>query len=306
MGKGSVKYGLKSGVLPLTRSILKNPTTKQESIIAKAKAAKPKGVEGVGYADGVAHPRKSHRDSQPVKFLDVEELIQKTAPAPLKVRTASTPQQESKLRKAELRREYLSEAFRNEEQRLLQQEVLLKRKQEALNEEKHKEIALLNESKSSDLTIPTLDRIIEGPLMRQRTDEELEILKMKRTYNREMIAYKAKERKLEQLLELYHVSNEFIVTEEHLLKKIDEAFANEGTDVLRTRLSMGAARVRSRNESSIGDALFGRVGGGEYVGIPLVKEFLSGEMKQFAEDVETKNNEVMEKKRNEVDNIIQI
>lgn len=305
MGKGAAKYGFKSGVLPVTRSILKNPTTKQESVIAQVKAPKPKGAQGIGYAKGVLHPRNSHRNPSPVKFVNVEELIQKTAPAPTSVKVPKTPQQEIRLRKAELRRQYLSESFRKEESRLIHLEKLMKEKEAALDEERRAEIAVLNESKSSDLTIPSLERILEEPLMRKRTPEENQLLKMKRNYNRELMEFKAKERKLEDLLNLYHVSNEFIVDEKHLLKKIDEVFANEGSDILRTRLSMGSSRIRSRNESSIGDALFGTVGGGEHVGLPLVKDYLSGDMKQFAKVVEDKNTEILAQKKNDVDTIMQ-
>lgn len=305
MGKGLARHGFKSGVLPVTRSILKNPTTKQEAIIAKVNAPKPKGPTGVGYAEGVAHPKKSHREPSPVKFLDVEEVIHRTAAAPSSIKNATTSQQETKLRKAELRRQYLSEAFRQEERRLISLGKLMEEKKEALEKEKQAEIALLNQTRSSDLTIPTLEGIMEGPMMRTRTPEEKKLHQMKRQYNRELMEFKAKERKLEDLLHLYHVSNEFIVTESQLLKKIDEAFANEGSDVLRTRLSMGASRIRSRNESSIGDALFGTMGAGEHVGFPLVKEFLSGEMKDFADQVETKTSQVIAQKKSDVDTILQ-
>lgn len=304
MGKGIARNGFKSGVLPVTRSILKNPTINQEAIVAKVNAPKPKGPKGEGYAEGVAHPRNSHREPSPVKFLDIEELIQKTAAAPSGVKLAETPQQQIKLRKAELRRRYLSEAFRQEESRLISLEALVKEKKQELEKERSAELAILNQEKSSDLTIPTLEGILEGPLMRQRTPEEKKLRRMKRKYNRELMEFKAKERKLEDLLHLYHVSNEFIVTEDQLLKKIDDAFANEGSDVLRTRLSMGASRIRSRNESSISDALFGTVGGGEHVGLPLVKEFLSGEMERFADQVELKNSEVVAQKKSDVDTIL--
>lgn len=305
MGKGLAKHGFKSGVLPVTRSILKNPTTKQESIVAKVNAPQPKGPKGVGYAEGVAHPRNSHREPSPVKFLDVEELIQNTAAAPAGVKPAVTPQQQTKLRKAELRRQYLSEAFRQEEARLISLGKLMEEKKEALEQERKAEISLLNQSKSSDLTIPTLEGILEGPLMRQRTPEEKKLHRMKRKYNRELMEFKAKERKLEDLLHLYHVSDEFIVTEEQLLKKIDEAFANEGSDVLRTRLSMGASRIRSRNESNIGDALFGTLGAGEHLGLPPVKEFLSGEMTNFAHKVDLKTSQLMAQKKADADTILQ-
>ncbi|QLG72763.1 hypothetical protein HG535_0D04720 [Zygotorulaspora mrakii] len=306
MGKGAAKHGFKSGVLPITRSILKKPTVLQESIVAKAKAPKPKGIDGVGYAEGVKHPKGSHREPSPVKFIDVEDLIAKTSAPPSSIRSVVSPQQEKKLRMAELRRKFLSEAFRNEESRLLKLEQTMKQRAQALQEEKSNELALLNESRSSDLTIPTLESIIKEPLMRQRTPEEKEVLAMKRKYNREMIQFKSNERKLEKLLELYHVSSEFIVTEEQLLEKIDEAFNNEGSDVLRTKLSLGTSRIRARNENKLGDALFGTIGDGEHVGLPTVKEYLNGEMKKFAEEVESRSIEALNQRKENNDNILQI
>lgn len=304
MGKAAVKKGLKSGILPATRSILKNPTIRQQSVIDQVKAVKPKGAEGIGYAPNVVQPRGSHRHSPRVEFLDVEKLISKTIAEPQIVKAAATQQQEAKQRRSELRRQYLADAFRKEEERLLKQEILLKKKQELLEQERHKELAALNETRSSDLTIPTLENILNEPLMRQRSPEETEVLNLKRKHNREVIQLRAKERKLEDLLKLYYIADEFIVTEKQLLKKIDEAFANESSEALRTKLSVGASRQKTRNEKDIGDALFGSLGGGNHIGLPVVKEFLSGEMREFAEEVEAKNKQIMEEKRNNMETIL--
>ncbi|GAV49105.1 hypothetical protein ZYGR_0N05100 [Zygosaccharomyces rouxii] len=304
MGKGAAKYGFKSGVLPTTRSILKNPTIKQETLLKEAKAPKPKGSNGIGYAEGVLHPKGSHREAQPVKFIDVERLIQNTVPSPQNIKPVNSKHQEQKLRKAELRRQYLADAFKKEEERLLKREEMIKKREQLLEQQRQKEVALLDRTKSSDLTIPTLERILEEPLMRQRTDEEKQLLDMKRQYNRDLVEFRAKERELEKLVDLYHVADEFIVTEKQLSQKVEEAFNNEGSDVLRTKLSMGVSRIRSRNEGSIGDALFGTVASGEYVGVPIVKEFLSGEMEEFANEVEAKNKQVMDEKKNNVDTIL--
>lgn len=304
MGKGAAKYGFKSGVLPTARSILKNPTIKQETLLKQETAIKPKGPNGIGYADGVLHPRGSHREAQPVKFIDVEKLIQNTVASPKNIKATNSKQQEEKLRRAELRRQYLADAFKKEEERLLKHEELIKKREQLVEQQKQKEVALLDRTKSSDLTIPTLEKILEEPLMRQRTDEEKQLLSMKRKYNRDLIEFRAKERKLEKLVDLYHVADEFIVTEKQLLQKVEEAFNNEGSDVLRTKLSMGVSRIRSRNEGNIGDALFGTVANGEHAGMPIVKEFLSGEMEEFADQVETKNKQVMDEKKNNINTIL--
>ncbi|KAM3160477.1 hypothetical protein ACU8KH_04610 [Lachancea thermotolerans] len=304
MGKGAAKFGFQSGLLPNARSILKNPTIKQTSIIEKAKAPKPKGPHGVGYAKNIAHPKGSHRDSPDVKFIDVEELISKTVPEPQHARIPKTVQQEARLHKAQLRRSYLSESFRNEEKRLLHQEKMLQEKEAAHAEERQKELLALNESRSSDLTIPTMENTLQGPLMRQRTPEEMKILDMKRKHNRDIQQFQAKERKLEKLLKLFHVTDHFIVTEDQLIKKIDEVFANEASEALRTKLSVGSSRPRSRSEKDIGDALFGSLGGGEFVGLPTIKEYVSGEMHTFANEVEDRNKQLLQQRKENLDTIL--
>lgn len=304
MGKGAAKYGFKSGILPTARSILKNPTVKQKSLIDKVGTPKSKGVDGVGYADNIAHPKGSHRFSPEVKFVNVDELIAKTVANPRKVNVANTPQQEAKQQKAELRRKYLAEAFRNEEQRLLEQEEHLKRRQEKLEKERESEIAALSEPRSSDLTVPTLQSMLDMPLMRQRAPEEIEILKLKRKHNREMLRLRAQERKLDDLLKLYYVTDEFIVSEKDFLKRIDEVFASESSEALRTKLSVGASRPKTKNEKNIGDALFGSVGGGDHVGLPVIEEFLSGEMKTFADDIEAKSKALLDQKKRDLESIL--
>lgn len=304
MGNGAAKYGFKSGILPNARTILKNPTVKQTTLLDKLKAPKPKGTEGVGYAKNIAHPRGSHRSSPRVEFVDVENLIAKTVPEPQNTTVPKTAQQEAKQQKAEMRRSYLSEAFRNEESRILRQEKLLHEKQAAQAEERQKELQALNETRSSDLTIPTIDKMLQGPLMRQRSPEEREILKLKRKHNRDVLQLRAKERKLENLLKLYHVTSEFIVSEAQLVKKIDEVFANESSEALRTKLSVGASRPKSRNEKDIGDALFGSLGGGDFVGLPTVKDYVSGEMNSFAAEVEARNEALTQQRKRDLDTIL--
>ncbi|SCU88769.1 LANO_0D03026g1_1 [Lachancea nothofagi CBS 11611] len=304
MGKGVAKYGFQSGILPTARSILKNPTVKQTDVLEKLKAPKPKGAEGVGYAGNIAHPRGSHRLPPKVEFVDVEELVTNTVPEPQHTRAPKTTQQAIKLHKAQVRRSYLSESFRKEEERVLRQAQLLKEKEAQLHQERQQELAALNETRSSDLTIPTMENLLRGPLMRQRTPEEKEILQMKRKQNRDIIQLKSKERKLENLLKLHHVTDEFIVSESQLTKKIDEVFANESSEALRTKLSVGTARPRSRNEKEIGDALFGSLGGGSFVGLPTIKEYVSGEMSSFAKEVEAKSEALKDQKSQDMETIL--
>ncbi|SCU88686.1 LAMI_0D10990g1_1 [Lachancea mirantina] len=304
MGAGAAKHGYKSGILPAVRPILKNPTFKQKTIIEKVQAPKPKGPHGVGYAPNIAHPKGSHRASPPMKFIDVETLIAKTVPSPLMPAAAQTPAQEAKQHRATLRRKFLSDAFRKEEERLLKEEEVLEKRQKDLERQRQAELAAMDESKTSDLTVPTIDKLLDAPLMRRRTPEERELLRSKRKHNRDLMHLNAEERKLEKLLQLYHVTDHFIVTEEQLIKNIDEAFANESSEALKTKLSVGALRPSGRNEKALGDALFGSIGGGGHMGLPVVKDFLSGESKAYAEEIDTKNKELLEKRRLDFETIL--
>ena len=304
MGKGAAKYGFKSGILPSTRSILKNPTVNQTSIIEKVKQAKPKGINGVGYAKGIKHPRGSHRNPPPVQFIDVEEVIHNTVKPRQKNSEPVSETQKIKLAQAELRRKFLSEALRNEEQRLLKQEQLLKKREQLLQQQRDEELKELSKERSSNLTIPTLEDIMSQPLMRQRTPEEQEILNLKRKHNKEMIEFKAKERKLANLIQLAHAAEEFITTEEQLLATVEKVFASDTQEALRSKLSLSASQQTARNESEISDALLGTLGNGEYVGLPIVKEFLSGEMEQFNENLNSKLNELSEQAEELKDSVL--
>lgn len=287
MGKGIAKYGYKSGVLPSARAILKKPTVRQDKIIEKLNAPKPKGMQGVGYADGIKEPKGSHRDSPKAEFIDVENLIAKTIPLP-KSDNAVSEQHMLKKNRADLRRKYLSNAFRKEEERLLRQEELLEKKERIIHAQREEELAELNKERSSNLTIPTLEDILTEPLMRQRTPEESEIIALKRKHNRELLEFRGIERKFASLVQLYHVSDDFIVTEEQLLKAVENVFASESQDILRNKLSVSSSQQSARNEGDISDALFGTLGNGKHLGLPIVKEFLSGEMDAYNDKVNEK------------------
>ena len=305
MGKGIAKHGFKSGILPVVRNILKNPTIKQTTLVQKAKEPLPKGENGIGYAEGIQHPLKSLRVPKPSKFIDIESVISKSIPEPqsLNLKNGSVVQ-EIKNKKAELRRKYLADSLRNEENYVLQKEILMKRREEILAKEREVEMQKINLEKSSDLTIPTLEHIIKQPLMRARTTEETELMKLKRNYNRKLIEFKAKEKNLEKLLELYYEADQYIVTEEQLLKNIDSIFDE-------TRFSTNANSFlelknntkKNNLEQQIGDELFGTVKT-IHPGLPLVKDFLSGEAIKFNQEIKTQSDKILEERKNSLDNIL--
>lgn len=271
MGKNIAKHGFKSGVLPTTRRILKKPTTKQYDLVEKAKQPAPKGFNGTGYAKGIVAPKGVRREQPKMEFINVDKLIAKTVPAPNKPKTIKSEKQAQRAAMAELRRTYLSEALRKEEEKLLYKSKLLKEREESVQKQQVEERKRHNQAKASDLTVPTLENILKEPLMRDRTPEEKELLDMKRKYNRELLEFQTKERKLEKLIELYHVSDQFIVTEEQLLQKVEEVFEENRLRESSILSEMNTSKEASRIETVLADNLFGTVGGGKYVGLPIIK-----------------------------------
>ncbi|GMC37478.1 unnamed protein product [Saccharomyces cerevisiae] len=300
MGKGAAKYGFKSGVFPTTRSILKSPTTKQTDIINKVKSPKPKGVLGIGYAKGVKHPKGSHRLSPKVNFIDVDNLIAKTVAEPQSIKSSNGSAQKVRLQKAELRRKFLIEAFHKEEARLLHKHEYLQKRTKELEKAKELELEKLNKEKSSDLTIMTLDKMMSQPLLRNRSPEESELLKLKRNYNRSLLNFQAHKKKLNELLNLYHVANEFIVTESQLLKKIDKVFNDEteeftdAYDVTSNFTQFGNRKLllsgNTTLQTQINNAIMGSLSNEKFFDISLVDSYLNKDLKNISNKIDSKLN----------------
>ncbi|CCF57519.1 hypothetical protein KAFR_0C05280 [Kazachstania africana CBS 2517] len=284
MGKGIAKYGYKSGILPVARSVLKYPTTKQQLAIEKTQPTISKGPKGVGYADGIMHPNGSSRFPKPTKFVNVEQMIQESIHTPTVVPENISDKKLSQMKKAELRRTYLAEALRLEERRLLKRERLIRERTKLLELEMEKRKALTMQSKSSDLTVPSLEHILNQPLVVPRTQEEKKILSMKRQYNRELNELKGKENKLEKLLKLYYELDDYIVTEEQLIQKINEIFERKSYPIL-SLLDVQDDVKQQQLEDKISDALFGSIDT-KHPGLPMVEDYLNNNTKKFAEAVE--------------------
>ncbi|AMD22513.1 HHL257Wp [Eremothecium sinecaudum] len=261
MGKGAAKFGNISGLLPARRAILKNPTTKQISKVKEANTPLPKGFKGLGYAENVAHPSGSSREPPKPKFIDVEQMIKQTVPLPKTVKTPKTPQQEMKMRQAELRRVYLAQALRGEERRLLKQEELLAMKQKLMKEKQQEKLDELAKSRSSDLTVPTLENLINQPIMRTRTPEEEEILALKRKHNTELFQFKIKQKRMADLVALYNVADEFIVSEKKLVQHIEKVFDNFNIESIRSKATSGVFNPLDKQQAEIIDAVTGTTTG---------------------------------------------
>lgn len=311
MSANAVKHKV-SGVLPKVRPVLKNPTTKQLDLIEKIKQPLPKGIKGQGYAKGIKHPIGSHRDPPKPKFIDVDKFINSTMAVSKKNLQNNTvnneprqlsDQQTIKLEKSSLRRQFFIQSVKNYEDRLLKLEKLNKQREKLINLERKKELIELNKSKLSDLTIPTINDWINKPIMKQRSQEETEILNLKRKYNRDFTKFKNNEQNLIKLINLFHVADEFIVTEKQLIEKLDKLLPTENIDITKNnnasilnginssstthtnknisnynRVSLNNSSVTQTNknasiENGLLEDIFGTVLGKP--GLPMVKDFLN-------------------------------
>lgn len=255
-----------SGVLPKVRPVLKTPTTKQVNLVEKSKQPLPKGLKGQGYAEGIKHPIGSHRDPPKPVFIDIEKFINATVREPKKTFDLSSKtesnsdtnnklnvlsdKQKVKLEKSNLRRKFFIESVKNYENRLLKIEKLNQQREELINLERKKELNELNKSKLSDLTIPTINDWINKPIMKPRTNEENELLSLKRKYNRDYLKFKNDERKLIKLINMFHIADEFIVTEKQLVEKLDKLIPIQNADINKNNNANNASILNSINYSS--------------------------------------------------------
>lgn len=295
MGKRTLKYGGKSGILPRVRPIFRNnpirPSTPEE-------LAKESSIEQ-GYAENVPLPVKKgfkfERTMKPKPVVTVEERIRKT----IDDRTPKTPINEEtmsqeevwKHKMAEIRREHLREAYLKEYERLkkideLEQQKLQQAKLEEVNNEEYEE------SETTKLTLPTIESYLKGTIMRPRTELEQLVLEHKRTLNRKAQALAIKEEKATQLLQLYHQAGNFITTEEQLEKAITEAFEIKLNKfdlahlVVRDKLngSKDSNVTFSRNEDLILDTANGEIN--RKPGLNVVKDTIDGKIEQLKRQAE--------------------
>ncbi|KAH3672402.1 hypothetical protein WICMUC_004238 [Wickerhamomyces mucosus] len=214
MGKGAAKFGYKSGTLPEVRQIFKNPI---KPIV------RPKNPN-TGYADGIQHPKGTSREQPLPTVKTVEELISKTVQEPKQIPdlTKLNEIQKEKVTKSTLRREYYRTILKKEESKLNKKEESQQKKDlKSVNEKKSQN------AESIELTLPTIESYLQGPIMRQRTPEETEILKAKREVNRLNTELIGKTNRATNLLELYYASEKFIINEKELEEAISVAFSSK-------------------------------------------------------------------------------
>lgn len=291
MGRRLVKFNGKSGLLPKPKEIFKQPYKHQVY-------NKP---EDTGYAEGILHPSKITRDYIIPKVVSPDTLLSKSAKEPKKVYSSTEISQmpihqQFKVKNSEMRRKYLKESYEHEVQRLEtveKYEKLAKIEQEKIKIESSKH----EQSKAEFYTAPTIESYLNGPLVRKRTPEEEEELRIKRESNRLQTQLNVDIAKADNLLKLYNDSSNFAITEEKLNKLVDAAFddsANQkSAKVLGTTIEkINTVQADTVFNASILDVVVDNVNRGP--GYESVEDYLTGfnnDIRELAEQIKKEKNE---------------
>lgn len=293
MGKGTLKYGGLSGVLPKVRPVFKRNPIRPPTDSEKAHAA---SIEQ-GYAKGVPLPTHrgkpmSTRVPVPRNVITVNERIART------IDRRESEEQDSRdswrSERNALRREYLRLVYLKEEKRL---QLLDEKTAEA---ERKKKLAdnerLYVELDASRLTLPTIDSYLDGPIMRKRTPEEKAQLQAQRKINRKKMEEALETRRANSLLELYHAAQNFITNETELESAIEEAFEINFSkhDSIRytveDRIKMGLAPgSKEATEQLVMDHVRGEINGRP--GVDVVSSTLSGELERLRREATVRVND---------------
>ncbi|KAH3684290.1 hypothetical protein WICPIJ_004730 [Wickerhamomyces pijperi] len=263
MGKGAAKFGFKSGTLPAVRDIFKKP------IKPVIRPANP----NVGYSEGIKEPKGVQRQQPSPEIKTVQQLIKDSAKQPKVIPNLAklNEHQREKISKATLRREYFQNSLKNEESRL---EKLAQKKAQALESSSKKEHDdLFRTTESTELALPTIDKYLQGPIMRQRTAQEQDLLQAKRAANRMNHELIGQTNKASKLLALYYSTKEFILTEEELEQRINDAFAGKSPH----------HSVKETNATLITDALFNTVNA--HPGLQQIEDGINGRDLLFKEQL---------------------
>jgi hypothetical protein len=307
MGKGALKYGGKSGLLPKPRQIFKQPY--KHEVYKKPTDS--------GYAEGILHPKNITRDYILPKVSTPLQLLNKTASEPTKKyqkeEISKMPiSQQFKIKNAEMRRKYLKESYETEVKRLeriekYEEELKIEEEKIAIEKAQHKQ------SKAEIFTSPTIENYLEGPLVRSRTEEENEILKLKRESNRLQTKLNVDNERASNLLELYNASIDFAITEEKLEKMVDSAFDSKADETWKQITASNPSKISAvknivRFNDAIVDIVLDNVNKGP--GYEAVEDYLDGftdDIHQLAEQIKKEKNiqelEAAKEKLNQVDEI---
>lgn len=293
MGKGALKFGGKSGILPKTRDIFRRPVRplkNWEQVIEDSKES--------GYAEGVPTPVIKGvplpRQTPARKYITVEEKIKeiKYPSMTLKEMNELPDVERDEQRRAYYRAEFLKEAYLEEEKRLKAIDEI-KEKIHMQNLERQRRFDAEIAAGSSEVSsLPTIQKILESNMIRPRTAEEKELIKQQRNLNRNAKELQDKEEKAQKLLELYHEAGKYITNEAQLEDAIHKAFElDEGAfassvmtvdnKISGVRKDDGISRI---NESVIADVILGEID--RKPGLNQVKDALNGTREQVRREAQ--------------------
>lgn len=301
MSKRTIKFGGKSGVLPKIRPVFRRypirPKTPEE-------IAEESKIEQ-GYAEDIPLPKRRgmtfHRQPIEKPVVTIQERIKRNIEdrVPQNIDESKLTEDEIwTLKRDEIRRAHLKDAYLKEAQRLkkieeLKEKVAEKEKEKALQSSE----ASYEESQATKLTLPTIDSYLKGPIMRQRTEEELHIVQEQRLLNRKTRELEVKEAKANQLLELYHAAANFITTEEELEQAIKDAFEVNVSKFERTQMNIenklsGYSYAYANSHVSEGlvlDQVMGEING--QPGLNTIKNTIDGEIERLRREAQLQVNQ---------------
>jgi hypothetical protein len=291
MPKGIMRATGKSGLLPKPKAIFKQPYKHE---------VYQKPVD-TGYAEDILHPKNITRDYIIPKVSTPEELLLKSAKEPAKKYSPEEISklpvaQQFKIKNAEMRRQYLKESYEKEVKRL--ERVDYYAEQARLEEAKiAEEKAKHTQSQAELYTAPTIESYLEGPLVRPRTEEEKEALKLKREANRLQTKLNIDTERASKLFELYNAASKYAITEDKLQQMVDSAFISNADDEWsRIARSVPAMMSTTKNAEAFDNAIFkiasDNVNGGP--GFEQVSDFLSGysdDIQELAAQIQKERNE---------------
>lgn len=300
MKKRTLKYGGKSGILPEIRPVFKKFPIRHRTANEEAEHAK---IEQ-GYAEGVPLPQKKgmtfHRKPIDKPVVGLQERIKRNiedyAPKKEVDESQMSANEIWALKRDEIRRQYLKEAYVVEAKRLEELDALKAKqaeKQEMTLITSHK----VEDSEATKLSLPTIDSYLEGPMMRNRTEEEIMIIQEQRKLNRRLMDLKVAEDKATNLLELYHAADKFITTESELQEAITQAFEIDIGKFENAKLHIedklfgrdNAYANIQYNEGLIHDHAFGEINGKP--GLQTVRDTISGRAEGLRKSAELAVNE---------------
>lgn len=299
MGKRNLKFGGKSGILPRVRPVFKRNPVRPPTAHEIAEEAKLEQ----GYAEGVPLPKKKgftfHRHPVKPKVITVEERIKRNIEdrKPSNVDESQLTQDQIwQLKRDEIRRAHLKDAYLTEAKRLQRIEELKAAQREA-EEMTKKTDQEYEESLATTLTLPTIESYLKGPLMRDRTEEEKALVQEQRLLNRKTRELELREKSATDLLELYHAAAKFITTEEELEQAIHEAFevdvskfeSNQMVIVNKLAGYQQAFANIDASEALVTNQAYGELNG--QPGLPLVKDTVDGVIEKLKREAQLAVNE---------------